>query len=222
MKKLGLLALISLSLALSVGLSIHNPALQQFNLALSVWLQSVQPKWLITLNQVISGVELLIAPSFILLSLVGFIKGRRHDSLFIFLAGASWAIGRLLKLAFAEACPSPPDVYDLYYFSSVGNGLSQTIPGLFHYAVSKLCFPSGHAFTYTVFGGWLYIMRNRIFPPGLARLLAPILLLLIALVAQSRISLGSHWTFDVVAGYLFGFAWLVVLLFFYHTTLIKR
>lgn len=222
MTKVGLLAGISLFLSLLIAFSLGSPVLQQINLAVSVWFQSVQPDWLMYFNQAVSAAELLVAPLFVYLSIYLFRHDRRHESLFILIAGLSWAVGRILKLIFSEACPAPPQVHELYYFRSLGQSLSDRFPQFFQLAISKLCFPSGHVFTYTVFGGWLYITRNRIFPHRIAKLLSPVIIILIITVAQSRISLGSHWLSDVVAGYLFGYSYLALILYLYHITIRKK
>ena len=77
-------------------------------------------------------------------------------------------------------------------------------------------FPSGHTFgTTALFGFWGFLAVYY----GLRRkLLIPLLTLLAAFIVAvgfSRIHLGVHWPTDVVAGYLFGILWLLVLIPFF-------
>ncbi|MCZ6614227.1 MAG: phosphatase PAP2 family protein [Chloroflexi bacterium] len=73
-------------------------------------------------------------------------------------------------------------------------------------------FPSGHTFgTTALFGFWgflaiYYGLRRKILVPLLAILAA-----FIVSVGVSRIHLQAHWPSDVVAGYLLGILWLLVL-----------
>jgi membrane-associated phospholipid phosphatase len=78
-------------------------------------------------------------------------------------------------------------------------------------------FPSGHVVHYVVFFGFLLavmiVRKNialfwRIFMGGFSAFL-------ILTVSISRIYLGAHWATDVIGGYLFGFAYLGIVLKFY-------
>ncbi|MBI4304914.1 MAG: phosphatase PAP2 family protein [Chloroflexi bacterium] len=75
-----------------------------------------------------------------------------------------------------------------------------------------LGFPSGHAFQAVLLFGILAflasdLIKNRIW----RRLLQGALVMLVIAIGISRVYLGAHWTSDVVGGYLWGTAFLLVL-----------
>jgi membrane-associated phospholipid phosphatase len=111
------------------------------------------------------------------------------------------ALAELLKLIIARPRPTS-DLVEVYR------------------AVSGYSFPSGHVVHYVAFFGILgYLAWRRLGaspPPATAARVAVESLLvvccgLIVLVGPSRVFLGAHWPTDVVAGYLFGGACLVLL-----------
>ena len=74
-------------------------------------------------------------------------------------------------------------------------------------------FPSGHVLTYVGFYGFLAHMAADRAPDTAWR--GPAvggLTTLLLLVGPSRIVQGHHWTTDVVASYLLGFAYLAILI----------
>ena len=73
-----------------------------------------------------------------------------------------------------------------------------------------LSFPSGHALmSVTFYGLLIYIVWREVKDPTLKWALIIALLLLIHLIAFSRIYLRVHYTTDVIAGLAMGFIWLV-------------
>jgi len=80
-------------------------------------------------------------------------------------------------------------------------------------------FPSGHVLTYVCFYGFLaFLLSEEVADgPGRTASLAGIAAAL-ALVGPSRIEQGHHWATDVLASYLLGFAYLLVLVQLYHAT----
>jgi undecaprenyl-diphosphatase len=82
-----------------------------------------------------------------------------------------------------------------------------------HAPVSGFSFPSGHAtVALCLFGmlGWLGLRLFR--PRAAARAWAAFMVVLIVLIGLSRIYLGVHYPSDVLAGYLSGGFWLLMLL----------
>ena len=80
-------------------------------------------------------------------------------------------------------------------------------------------FPSGHVLTYVGFYGFLgFLLAERLADgPARGASIAGTTAAL-ALVGPSRIEQGHHWATDVVASYLLGLAYLLVLVQIYHAT----
>jgi membrane-associated phospholipid phosphatase len=73
-------------------------------------------------------------------------------------------------------------------------------------------FPSGHVIIYTgVYGTLAYLAHCHLRIGALRKAIVGTLTGMIALVGPSRIYLGHHWFSDVVASYLLGTSYLVVL-----------
>ncbi|HLI28127.1 MAG TPA: phosphatase PAP2 family protein [Chloroflexota bacterium] len=79
-------------------------------------------------------------------------------------------------------------------------------------ALAGHSFPSGHTLLYMGFFGFLFYLAYVRLRPGLPRTLALIACGgLIGLVGVSRVYLGQHWPTDVLASYLLGSAYLILL-----------
>lgn len=78
-------------------------------------------------------------------------------------------------------------------------------------------FPSGHVLNYIgVYGFLAYLVHTWVRPAGLRRVVRGALLALIGLVGPSRVYLGHHWFTDVLASYLLGTSYLIVLITVYR------
>jgi undecaprenyl-diphosphatase len=84
---------------------------------------------------------------------------------------------------------------------------------------SSYSFPSGHAATSIIGGGWLLMLGSLLLKgkPGWRKALASGIALLMFLSGPSRVYLGEHWTSDVVGGYVYGGAWLSLSFSLYFT-----
>jgi undecaprenyl-diphosphatase len=77
-------------------------------------------------------------------------------------------------------------------------------------------YPSGHVFGSTVmFGFWLFIAGYYGLKPKFLLVGAVLLVGFLLLVGASRVHVQEHWPSDVVAGYLLGALWLLVLIPFF-------
>jgi membrane-associated phospholipid phosphatase len=113
-------------------------------------------------------------------------------ALFLFVAGFSGVlIPDVIKLLVARPRPAAELVWVLdpqenYGFPSGTAFLSVVLLGMIGYLIWR----PGRSFTIVTFG---------------------VLPLLVVLIGLSRVSVGEHWATDVLGGWLFGGAWLLVL-----------
>lgn len=123
---------------------------------------------------------------------------RRLEALFLALTLLADGGAALIKVIVARPRPSPQLVEVLLRLGSFS-------------------FPSGHVVHYTVFYGFLAFVLLRCWRASWPRnLLVAVCVAFIGLVGFSRIYLGEHWLTDVIGGYLFGGAFLVVLIAVYQ------
>lgn len=76
--------------------------------------------------------------------------------------------------------------------------------------ISGFSFPSGHSMTAMSFYGFLIFFSIRYLKHWTKYCIAGALSILVLAIGISRIYLGVHYASDVFAGFIFGFAWLVV------------
>ena len=82
---------------------------------------------------------------------------------------------------------------------------------------SSYSFPSAHSFISMTFYGLIVYLLIRKTKDLLLRILILISgILLILLIGISRIYLGVHWTSDVMAGYISGIVWLILVIWMYE------
>ena len=83
-------------------------------------------------------------------------------------------------------------------------------------------FPSGHVINYIgVYGTLAVILSHRIRSALVRRVVVAFVAIKIALVGPSRIYLGHHWFTDVLASYLLGSSYIIVLTSLYKRALRK-
>lgn len=137
--------------------------------------------------------EFLIPANLLMIAFYLFVKKHRWYSIKVpAVAITSVLLMFLLKNLFGRARPSGEPFGPLLFEA---NGLS---------------FPSGHALmSVTFYGLLIYITWHEVKNPTLKWTLIIALLLLIHLIAFSRIYLRVHYFTDVTAGLAMGFVWLV-------------
>jgi len=121
-----------------------------------------------------------------------FIRKNWWRLLALFLAvGIGQAVLNILKVAFQRPRPKT----EMFVFS--------------------YSFPSGHVFSATVIYGFCIYLTFRFINNSVIKwIVSALLALLILLIGFSRIYLGVHWLSDTLAGYVTGFAWLLLCIFF--------
>ena len=122
-------------------------------------------------------------------------SGSRSPRLFQGLAWGGATLSSFLKAFVPPAAPLPPAVQVV--IAPLG-GTS---------------FPSGHVLTYVVlYGFFAYLIATHARPSHASRGAIAGLLGLIALIGPSRVEEGHHWTTDVLASYLVGTAYVLILI----------
>jgi undecaprenyl-diphosphatase len=132
-------------------------------------------------------------------------SGRRREARYLVLAWGGALISTVVKATVHRPRPLPPQVRVV--LAPLG-GTS---------------FPSGHVLTYVGWYGFLaHLAAVHVRPPLPRRATVGALLGLVALVGPSRIQQGHHWATDVVASYLLGLGYLVLLIELYGRALEPR
>lgn len=84
-------------------------------------------------------------------------------------------------------------------------------PTFVYEGLSRFAFPSGHAAMSVVIYGFLGVLIGRGASSRARLALASSAILLVSLIAFSRLYLGAHWLSDVLGGLAFGTAWVALL-----------
>lgn len=152
-------------------------------------IQSFQPTWLTVVAKVVSwlGQPEVIVPAVIIVAGWLFYKKQSLRDLTLILIMAGNLLSLIIKNFVQRPRPSPDAV--------------QVLTSLKDYS-----FPSGHALAAVLTAGAVWIVfRHRQW-----KWLHPALIVYALAIGWSRIYLGVHWLSDVLAGYLFGLGWLML------------
>ncbi len=203
---LRLLLIIAGLMLLLVGLAelIESGAPLEADLAVTRFVQQFRPDWFDGLMRFLTSIGVapwvLILPAIILIAL---------------LVMREWAAA--LALLFAQ-------------LGSVGNPLikiavNRPRPGvnfeLGLHVPTDSSFPSGHSATaMVVYGFLIYLAWVKLRDYRLARnLIIAFCAIYILGMGLSRIYLGEHWVSDVLGGYIYGLAWVLLSVIVYHLIL---
>ena len=197
-----LLAFYALVVVSIIGLTIfvQNYPISSFDLTMTREIQE-QRAWDLTLLMKFISIfgDTLVAPlSIIIASMFFFLTYRRREACFTLAVILPDLFNILIKIVIHRPRPTLEDAKIFLKFTQTG-------------------FPSGHVVHYVVFFGFLLtvmIVDKNI--PIFWRISVGLLsAFLILTVSISRIYLGAHWATDVIGGYLFGFAYLGIILRYY-------
>ena len=144
-----------------------------------------------------SAIPLILITAGILI----FSKGKGYSRFIAFNLACSFIISQVLKLI-----------------------IRRPRPELLRLAVEKgFSFPSGHAMVSTVFYGFfIYLISKKIKDIKKRKIYISLIAILIFLIGISRIYLGVHYATDVIAGQIFGIAYLYFVIKYLYKEKIKR
>jgi len=185
------------ALALLTTLGVLGGLYENFpgDLAMSTWMQSLGSDWLDVVMETIAAAGTSIGAATavgIALLAVFALRGPRPAGYLLAVATVGVIVRTVLKTAIAR--PRPTE--DLVRVMDIRDSYS---------------FPSGHVMFYVVLLGSLYFLLSSSGLSGKTiRLLQAIIVVALALTGISRVYMGVHWMSDVLAGYIFGAALVVV------------
>ncbi len=211
-------------LAFLLGVFVKVGYFRAFDLNILHFFQARQPYWLIILNKFLSifdvSVLLVVLPLFFYLRS----KKKMPEAKMFLLVVLSWFLMILLKgWVFTVGCPTAKDAQLLSFFPKSHYNDNPVSSFLTWFLALPYCYPSGHVFdSITVYGTIFYLRKQLTNNKSLQKVFGVLCTLVIILMGQSRISLAAHWPSDVVGGYLFGFAWLFLLIEVYNRTLKRK
>lgn len=168
---------------LLVGLHISG-VLASFDQAAFEWVSAIRTDWLTAFLGILTfwGGGIALAFVGLIVMLVCFYKGQRAEALVIFLTLLSaFLLNEGMKAYFARPRPT------LFHLVELPTSFS---------------FPSGHAMVGTAFYLLLaFILHNGLRDKSWSWLIQPAAILLVILIASSRVYLGVHYFSDVICGF---------------------
>jgi undecaprenyl-diphosphatase len=138
------------------------------------------------------GQPIVVLTVAIVMAATSLIRGTERTAIALGAGFAAFGINTLLKITFHRARPDTLYAHDM--------------------RIKSYSFPSGHAFGSIFFYGLLAYLAFNYLPQPWNVIVALALVFLIFLIGVSRVYLGAHFPSDVVAGWLFGFVCLVLVI----------
>lgn len=135
-------------------------------------------------------------------------KKQELEALMLLVIFSGWVIPELIiKPLFDISCPPA------YYANVLADQGFFRLLFFQKIALLETCYPSAHTTAYVVFFGYfIYLALIYVKKLWLRRLLITNSVIVIFLVGPSRIYLHGHWLSDIIAGYLLGFALLILII----------
>lgn len=188
------------SIILGLTFFVHNHPVSSFDIHVTHEIQEFKTGDFTSLMKFISsfGNPIGLSLSIIFVSLFFFVTNNRRESCFIFTTLIPDLLNMLVKIMISRPRPTLENAQLLLNFN-------------------QSSFPSGHVVHYVVFFGFLLVVMliNKQIPSFWRMTIGILSAILILAISVSRIYLGAHWVSDVIGGYLFGFAYLGIILKFY-------
>lgn len=128
--------------------------------------------------------------------------------------GTCAALGRWRSAAFVLAAV----LGSALFVGGLKSVIQRPRPVAVYDGIAEYSFPSGHATMSVTLFGFLAMLLIQASPSKWRRLIAFTCLMIILLIALSRLYLGAHWFSDVAAGLAFGAAWVALLAIVYFRT----
>lgn len=205
--KLGMTAerLIALLVGLfaALFLAVRANRTTAFDLAVTLKLQEHETPALDRLMQAVSWPGFPPQSRIIPPTVVGLwlLAGRPRAAVFQLFAWGGAALSTVIKAAIRRPRPLPPQVRVVVA------------------PLGGTSFPSGHVLTYVGFYGFLgFLLTEHLANPATRGASMAATAAILGLVGPSRIEQGHHWATDVLASYLLGLAYLLLLVQLYHAT----
>lgn len=199
---LGLTAVAFLGFLVLMYFAASSPYMN-FDLPITLAVQSFHPAWFDVSMRWISetGFPPQVYIWVALLVIVLFVFRSHWEALGTIFAGVGiGAVGGIVKLFVVRPRPSAELVHVFRDLSAYHDS-----------------FPAGHVMGNVAIMGFLVYLAIKVFKPMWLRIVIVVFLVpQIVLIGLSRIYEGEHWFSDVLGGYLLGFVWLVVTIYFYQ------
>ncbi|MEK3886142.1 phosphatase PAP2 family protein [Bacillus sp. FSL K6-3431] len=188
----------SMILVIGLALTIEQPLIQTYDVKILLFFEDIRTEFLNDLFFFFTDIGLIkfLLPLAVIVTAFLLIKKRYLESIFVMLA--FWGVrgvNYMMKEFFERERPSFHSLIEVGDYS----------------------FPSGHAMNSIAFMGFLFYLFAHILKVGIKHWLLWLstTLIIVILIAVSRVYLGVHYLTDVVAGACCGILYLFIVVYLY-------